>query len=192
MRRRCHADTDEISAGYARLKSAVNVSHRSRRPSRKCRSSAPPAGAVYARSRVSSRRGRCAAPRLDGDEDGATMSSTMAGWFSSPLRARSARAPRCARDTISRRFFDTIGAPFRRARRHHRPPRRERPRHRRVRRSKSGTGVAHALVSVNHDLSAPCRGGTERRPIPTDTRARERLCGERVVPKRAATTLLFE
>jgi hypothetical protein len=40
--------------------------------------------------------------------------------------------------------------------------------------------------------SVPCRGGTERRPISTDTSARKCLSAERVVPDRVPTTLIFE
>ena len=79
VERRCQADTKELSAGYARAKFAVNVSH-SIRPSHKCQDSVPRAGAVNARSRAvfapavgAPRRG------IDGDEHGAKIRRVMAG-----------------------------------------------------------------------------------------------------------------
>lgn len=79
MWRRCQADTKELSAGYARAKFAVNVSH-SIRPSRKCQDSAPRAGAVNVRSRAALAPA-VGAPRrgIDGDEHGAKIRRVMAG-----------------------------------------------------------------------------------------------------------------
>jgi len=68
-------------------------------------------------------------------------------------------------DTIFRRFFDTIGAAFWARSTAPPTPGRERPFTGGGRAKRTATGVAHALVSVNHDPGAPSRGGRERRPF---------------------------
>ena len=79
MWRRCQADTKELSAGYARAKFAVNVSH-SIRPSRKCQDAALRGGAVNARSRARNSVAVGALRRgIDRAEHSATIRRVMAG-----------------------------------------------------------------------------------------------------------------
>jgi hypothetical protein len=109
------------------------------------------------------------------------MSYVMAGR----IWSRSVRDPRpdhrCRNDKVRSHDIRCDRRPFRRALVHRKHQGVSDPIVGRDRRSKTDTGVAHALVSVNHDPQRAPWGGTERRPFRTEAGTGKSLHVKRVV-----------